>query len=84
MLFKEIKTWAKSHGYNLSKIKDGESTYYEWSKIDSDNKEHSGIAKSVSKVAMVIFNDLTDNKWVEHQEKFLENKEETKFSISNY
>lgn len=64
MLWKEVKSWAKKHGYESSKNEDS----YSWSKI-SDSKV-CGEAKSVSKLARAIYNDITDNKWVDHQDNY--------------
>lgn len=80
----EIKSWAKKWGYTIIKEKDDSingASYY-WSK-DSDPNA-TGVALSVSKVATAIFNHLTDDKWVEHQKEFQENKEDAKFSVSDY
>jgi hypothetical protein len=75
MLWSEIKRWAKERGYETLKDKGdeekGESVKYYWSKTDS--AERSGVAKSVSKLAKAIFNDITDNKWLEHQEQYILN-----------
>ena len=64
MLWKEIRSWAKKQGYESSK--NGDS--YSWSKI-SDPKV-CGEAKSVSKLAKAIFNDMTENKWVDYQNNY--------------
>ena len=64
MLWKEIKSWAKTNGYNTSK---NESSYL-WSKIDDSSI--SGEAKSVSKLAIAIYNNMTDNKWLEYQQNY--------------
>jgi hypothetical protein len=80
----EIKSWAKTWGYSILKEKDDSvngASYY-WMKNDDPNI--SGVELSVSKVAKAIFNNLTDNKFVEHQKQFQENKEETKFTTSDY
>jgi len=42
------------------------------------------VAKSVSRVATAIFNHITQDKFVEYQLKFKEEKEYTKFTLSNY
>lgn len=63
MLWKEVKSWAKKHGYESSKGEDS----YSWSKISEPTV--NGQAKSVSKLAIAIYNDITDNKWIEHQSK---------------
>ena len=80
----EIKRWAKEQGYSIIKEKDDSingASYY-WCK-DSDPAV-TGVALSVSKVATAIYNDLSHNKWLDHQKKFQENKEETKFTTSDY
>ena len=81
----EIKSWAKNWGYSIHKEKDDSvngASYY-WMK--DDDPSMCGVALSVSKVAVAIFNHLTDNKWLDHQQKYQENKKEEKqFSISDY
>jgi hypothetical protein len=79
MLWKEIKTWAKSKGYETLKDKD-DGQYY-WVKLDSDA---SGVASSVSKLATAIYNHMTDNKWIEHQKQYQENLQTKKAEISDY
>jgi len=79
MLWKEIKTWAKSKGYETLKDKD-DGQYY-WAKLDSDA---SGVASSVSKLALAIYNHMTDNKWINHQKEFKEKLEIKKAEISDY
>jgi hypothetical protein len=69
MLWTEIRKWAKEKGYQTIKEKgDEEGAQYFWSKID--NPESSGVAKSVSKLARAIFNDITNNRWVEYQTEY--------------
>lgn len=80
----EIKTWAKTWGYSIHKEKDDSingASYY-WMK--NDDPTQSGVALSVSKVAIAIFNHLTENKWVDHQEQYREDKEEKQFTVSDY
>ena len=76
MTITEIKRWAKEKGYTIIKDKgseeDDKTTYY-WVK-DSD-PDVCGMAPSVSKVAVAVFNHLTDNKWVQYQEDYKQNKE---------
>lgn len=70
MLWSEIKKWAKEQGFQTVKEKDNSingASYY-WSKID--NPSASGVSISVSKLARDIFNCITDNKWVEHQQQY--------------
>ena len=82
MLWKEIKSWAKSKGYET--IKDKDDGQYYWAKLDSDDPSASGVAKSVSKLATAIYNHMTDNVWLDHQKKYQENLELKKFEISDY
>lgn len=82
MLWTEIRSWAKSKGYDT--IKDKEDNQYYWAKIDSTNPEDSGVAKSVSKLAFAIYNHMTDNKWVEYQKEYKEKLEVKKFSLNDY
>ena len=70
MLWKEIRTWAKSKGYET--IKDKEDGQYYWGKLDSNNPESSGVAKSVSKLATQIYNHMTNNQWVDYQKEYQE------------
>lgn len=75
MLWSEIKKWAKEHGYDTLKDKGdekkGDIVQYYWSKID--NPQASGISKSVSKLARDIYNDITSNSWLQHQQQYQEN-----------
>ena len=67
----EIKIWAKRWGYSIIKEKDDSingASYY-WCKNDDLNV--TGVALSVSKLATAIFNDLTENKWLEHQHNYI-------------
>jgi len=82
MLWKEIKSWAKSKGYDT--IKDKNDGQYYWAKLDSSDPNASGVASSVSKLATSIYNHMTDNIWVEHQQKYKENLELKKINISDY
>jgi hypothetical protein len=66
----EIKSWAKTWGYSIIKEKDDTingASYY-WCK-DSDPNV-TGVSLSVSKLATAIYNDMTENKWVEHQKQY--------------
>ena len=82
MQISEIKKWAKEKNYTV--IKDKEDGLYYWAKLDA-GPDASGVAKSVSKVATAIFNHITDNKWIDHQKEFQDNKQENKpITISDY
>lgn len=80
MLWKEVKSWAKSRGYET--LKDKDDNQYYWAKLDDPNA--SGVAKSVSKLALAIYNHMTDNQWIEHQTQFFEGKQVEKFKINDY
>lgn len=84
MLWKEIKTWAKSKGYET--VKDKEDNQYYWAKLDSNDPTASGVAGSVSKLATAIFNHMTNNKWVEHQNSYKQQKEaeDKQITLTNY
>lgn len=80
----EIKSWAKTWGYSIIKEKDDSingASYY-WCKNDDPNA--TGVALSVSKVATAIYNHMTNDKYVEHQKQYQDNKEDAKFSTSDY
>jgi len=75
MLWKEVKSWAKSHGYETIKSKD-DNEYY-WKKTGSDDLNDGGIAKSVSKLALAVYNHMTENKWIDHQNEYRDKQNET-------
>ena len=71
MKITEIKSWAKTWGYCIIKEKDDSengASYY-WDK--NDDPTATGVSPSVSKVARDIFNHMTNNKWVEHQQNYI-------------
>ena len=82
MLWSEVKKWAKGQGYDT--IKDKDDGQYYWAKLDSSDPNDSGVAKSVSKLARAIFNHLTNNKWVDHQTDYDNNKEEKRIMLTDY
>lgn len=78
MTISEIKKWAKDHGFEIVKQKDDSvngSSYY-WS---NSTTNASGVSQSVSKVARDIFNVMTNNKWISHQQDFQEKLESEKY-----
>ena len=81
MLWKEIKSWAKSKGYET--LKDKDDNQYYWAKLDSDDPNASGVAPSASKLARAIFNHITDNKWSDYQQEYKEKLEKTDAHISS-
>jgi hypothetical protein len=73
MKWNEIRRWAKDKGYTV--VKDKDDNQYYWAKLDSDDPNASGVARSVSKLATSIFNHMTDNKWLDHQKEYRDNME---------
>jgi len=82
MLWTETRKWAKELGYDVVKNKD-DGKYY-WALLDADNILASGVVSSVSKLARAIYNHYTNDKWLDHQTEYQNNKEEKKFSVSDY
>jgi hypothetical protein len=82
MLWTEVRSWAKSKGYET--IKDKEDNQYYWAKLDSTEPDASGVTKSVSKLAFAIYNHMTANKWLDHQTEYKENLETKKTNVSDY
>jgi len=72
-----IKSWAKEHGYTSFREKtdrvDNPNEYdYYWGR--DDDPSVTGCAISVSKLAWDIYNHMTDNKFVEYQERYKQQK----------
>lgn len=82
MLWSEVKRWAKDRGYDT--IKDKDDNQYYWAKLDSNDPDASGVAKSVSKLAFAIYNHMTDNKWLDHQQQFRDSQELKINSVTDY
>lgn len=85
MKISDIKKWAKEQGYNIVKKEDDSingATYY-WNRIDDINI--NGQSQSVSKVARDVYNHITNNKWIEHQQNHIEKQsnEHSKIDINN-
>lgn len=72
MLWTEIRSWAKSLGYET--IKDKEDGKYYWAKLDDSSINGSGVAQSVSKLARAIFNHHSKDQWLEHQQEYQDKK----------
>jgi hypothetical protein len=85
-MISEIKRWAKAHGYTIIKDKGDEEkdepVQYYWSKDNDINV--TGVASSVSKVAKAVFNHMTEDKWINHQIEYQENKIYKNASLSDY
>jgi hypothetical protein len=78
----EVKSWAKTWGYSIIKEKDDSingASYY-WCKNDDPNA--TGVALSVSKVTIAIYNHMTNDKYVDHQKRYLEKQEDVKLSTA--
>jgi hypothetical protein len=68
MLWKEIKTWAISHGYKVDRtqVKDQDNCYnYTWATADC-----SGVASSTFDLAKDIYNHITKDKHTDHQASY--------------
>lgn len=66
----EVKSWAKRWGYSIIKEKDDNingASYY-WCKDNDPNV--TGVAISVSKVATAIYNHISNNQWLDHQNSY--------------
>lgn len=64
----EISKWAKSRGFKVSK-KDG---VFLWSSLENVNIK--GQENNIEDVAKAIFNQISNNKWIEHQKQYERNK----------
>lgn len=60
----EIKSWAGKHGISVKKQGDG----YVWMKEGVE----PGVPSPIEDVALQIFNQITDFKYVDHQKSFRE------------
>lgn len=66
-----VKTWAKEHNFTASRKKsDNTDIQYEYFWHKTDQPTISGTTTSLSKLATAIFNQLTDNKFVEYQKEY--------------
>lgn len=69
MLWKEVKTWATTNGYKVerSSIDKAHNKYeYRWVKNDK-----TGVEYSTSALVKVLYNQITDNAYILHQESYL-------------
>lgn len=64
----EIKKWAKNHGISVKKSDD----FYVW--FEEKNKKITSEPATIDQVAKEIFNKITDNKFIEHQNKYRQEK----------
>ena len=71
MLWSHIKSWAKEHGYSSFREKvDGQENQYDYYWAKENDVSVTGLATSVSKLATQIYNDLTNNQYVEYQTEY--------------
>lgn len=71
MNWTNIKRWAKDKGYKVDREKsDNVDNPYNYDWILIEDSSRGGATNSLSKLAMAIYNDITDNKHVEHQERY--------------
>jgi hypothetical protein len=59
----EIKSWAKKFGITVKKQGEG----YVWFKEDLE----AGVPTSLDELVTGVYNHITDNKFLDHQKKYL-------------
>lgn len=64
MTLKEVKSWASSKGYSIKKLDVG----YSWFLVN--NPSISGQSKSISTLAVDIYNHITNNAFVDYQQNY--------------
>lgn len=73
MLWTQVRSWAKDNGYTTfrekNKTSDDNSYDYYWAK-DNDPTV-TGLSLSVSKLAKDIYNNITNNKYIEYQQNYI-------------
>ena len=74
MMWKEVKTWATSHGYKVDRQKvDGTIKKYDYFWHEVSNPNNKGQANGVANLAKQIYNSITDYRHVEHQQNYENN-----------
>lgn len=79
-----IKSWAKEQGYKITREKSGDEAnpyIYTWLLID--NPEVCGVINSLSKVATVIYNHITNDAHLDYQKRYKEQKAQEVFQHDN-
>lgn len=84
MLWTEIRKWAKSRGFDTVKEKDDSINGHSYYWMKSDDHSISGVSLSVSKLARDIYNAITENKWIDHQNEYIEKQEHKKATLTDY
>jgi hypothetical protein len=64
MLWGEVTKWAKSHGYKISK----KENIFVWSCLT--NTEKNGEENSLEDVVKKVFNEITNYKFLDHQNNY--------------
>jgi hypothetical protein len=72
-----IKTWAKEQGYSVKRQKelDNKSNPYLYTYQKDGSLDVKGTINSLSKLATIIFNHISDHKYVEHQQKYIKDQD---------
>lgn len=66
-----IKSWAKDQGFSASRKKvEGSDNKYDYYWQKDDDTTISGSTTSISKLATIIFNVITNNQHLEYQEEY--------------
>lgn len=74
MMWKEVKTWASSHDYKVERTKiEGLEKKYNYDWYEMSNPNNKGRADSVFNLAKQIYNSITDNIHIEHQQNYENN-----------
>lgn len=75
MLWKEVKSWCKKNGFYADRKKqEGVENSYIYTWYRESDTSISGTTTSVSKLATIIYNIMTDNKHLEYQQEFATKK----------
>jgi len=69
MRYTELVSWAKKYGYKVERYDSG---LIKWNKIDDESV--CGESENKDKIATDIYNDITDNEWLEYQRRYAEHK----------
>ena len=73
MLWSHTKSWAKENGYSSFREKvDGQDNQYDYYWSKDDDPVVSGLATSVSKLAIQIYNHLTNDQYLQYQKEYKE------------
>lgn len=69
MLWKEVKTWATTNGFKVERLPvDKINNKYEYRWVKNDK---TGVEYSTSTLVKVLYNEITSNVYVQHQENYV-------------